>query len=544
MAYRSVEFSSFHGGLNLRDQPDATDPTQCVDVLNVDFTARGAIAQRSGYAFASAGTAANPQTIHPVGSSGITLIIGAGANLQTMDSANALSLPYARVGATAASRWNFVRFGIAGVNNIYFGDGTTTIGRYTPSGPAFAAPTATVNAVPGLAMPLASLLEVTPVTNRLVAGGYVGVVDGPNAAITNPSTVYFSEVNAPETWLTANILNLSPGDGEPITAIVSWGESVFIFKKTKFFVMYGESLNQSGTAVVFNYRTIDTGVGALGKDCVAVGSDGLYFMSAQGIYKTTGGAPVQVSDMIDPFFNNTPAQFFSSSKLNQAAVSASSMTWHQEKLYIAVPTGGSITNNLVLVYDLRNGWWSVWDIPMGSVCSTFFGSSSIPSLFFSHQTSAKIAVLGSSYKTDGCTLVSSTAGSAIPTKWVSGWFNLGSPSVKTLRETKLWGTGKLKFGTGVDYAGASTQQISYPMPDLWGDGTNPSDLWADGSDPNDVWGSGINLSVLMVREAKRGTVFAMTLTGLLTASSDNSFTITRIGYNMRETRVPSIEQGT
>jgi hypothetical protein len=459
-------------------------------------------------------------------------MVGAGTNVYAMSDANVLSAPYVRGGAT--SKWNFVHHGAVGVDNIYFGDGTTTVGRYVPATTTFSAPAG---------MPKGGLLETTPVTNRLAVAGYVGTADGPAASISNPSTVYFSDPSAPETWSLTNVMQFAAGDGEPITALVTWGESLFIFKKTKFFVMYGESISGSGAAV-FNYRTIDTGVGALGKDCVAVGPDGLYFMSAQGVYKTTGGQPTQVSDIVDPFFNNTAAQFFTSSNLNQASSSVASMAWHQEKLYIAVPTGSSLINNLVLVHDPRYNWWSVWDIPMNGLCSTFFGSSQIPSLFFSYANGAvnKIAVLSSGSKTDACTLALPLSGARIITKWVSGWFNLGSPSVKTLREAKVWGTGNVNFGTGVDYSIGSVQQISYPVNDLWGDGTSTTDLWADGTDPADVWGSGGTLDVKMIRETKRGTMFCITIQDTGSATT-NSFTVTRVSYNMRETRIPSIERG-
>ena len=49
MTYKPVQFAGFQGGLNLRDQPDVVSPSQCIDVLNVSFSERGAIVPRDGF---------------------------------------------------------------------------------------------------------------------------------------------------------------------------------------------------------------------------------------------------------------------------------------------------------------------------------------------------------------------------------------------------------------------------------------------------------------------------------------------------------------
>ena len=48
--YRPFPYKGFGGGLNLRDGADVVDEDQAIDALNVLFTTRGAVGQRSGFA--------------------------------------------------------------------------------------------------------------------------------------------------------------------------------------------------------------------------------------------------------------------------------------------------------------------------------------------------------------------------------------------------------------------------------------------------------------------------------------------------------------
>jgi hypothetical protein len=47
--YQATSFKDFSGGLNLRDKADTVGESEAIDLLNVDFTERGAIRQRDGF---------------------------------------------------------------------------------------------------------------------------------------------------------------------------------------------------------------------------------------------------------------------------------------------------------------------------------------------------------------------------------------------------------------------------------------------------------------------------------------------------------------
>lgn len=147
---------------------------------------------------------------------------------------------------------------------------------------------------------------VVPVSNRMAWANFAAAADGPGGAVGDPSTVFFSSANAPDTIDTDNWVYLTSGDGEQITGMAAYRDFLFVFKQTKYFVFYGESLGPDGSTPEFNYRTVTIPVGRVqaggivGAQRCCTGPDGVYFVAGTRLYVTDGGPPRVVNDRIEP----------------------------------------------------------------------------------------------------------------------------------------------------------------------------------------------------------------------------------------------------
>ncbi len=493
MTLTPVPFRNFGSGLNLRDKADAVDPSDCIDCLNVEFTERGAARQRDGYATFTAATTTNqPDSLAAFYTVSGTkqLMIGNGNKLTAVDSAGAA---VASSTAPTASPHFFARFGGPTAQLLYCANGTDQVRSW--DGAAFAAPAYTGTA------PTGKFLAVTPWDNRLVNARRSGTTGG-----DNPSSVRFSDAGVPTTFGANNYVDLTPGDGEQIMGMAVFRNYLFVFKESKFFVFYGTDTDSAG-APIFRYRAVTSGVGLQASRALAVARDGVYFLGRNGVYKTTGNEdqPTLVSDKISPFFTGQVEQWYLGGVLNTSQVTQAAMTWVDEKLYLAVPTGSSSTNTRMLVYDCEYNWWSLWDIAAGCVAS--FRVSSADELVFGYAAVSKnVGRHNMSYVND--------AGVAISSRWRSGWSDLGSSVEKRIRETKLWGAGQIQYAPSRDY-GEATQNAAVDFDaglDTWGDGTG-TDTWGGGTSTSDLWGpTGGVLNPKLARLAIRGTVFSVSIT--------------------------------
>lgn len=487
-SYKPSPYPGFGSGLNLRDLPDVVGPAYAIDLANVTFTERGAVKSRDGYDNFTAAEGTNRyDSMTPYYTSGGTrqLVVGAGNRLEALNTSGAI---VASSTAPTASPHFFARFGGATAEVVYAANGTDQVRQW--NGSAWSTP-----AWSGTA-PTGRFLAVTPWDNRLVNARRGGTTAG-----NNPSSVRFSDQGVPTTFGANNYHDVTPGDGESIMGAVQFGPYVIVFKETRYFVFYGTSTAADGNPV-FEKHTVEAGVGPVSSRAICVSPDGVYFLARNGVYKVTGpGQPVQVSDVIDPFFLGGVSDFYTGGVLNHAQITKAAMTWHEERVYLAVPTASA--NDRLLVYDIKHGWWSLFDIPAAALVSFRVGDQ--PELVFAYASGLKhVGRHSSAYTTDD--------GATITSHWQGGWFDLGSPDVKRVPECKLWGAGKVSYGLAADFQVADFSALAdfAAGVDTWSDGTG-TDTWADGADPNDPWGAGGVLFTTKVRRAQRGTVFSLRL---------------------------------
>lgn len=280
-------------------------------------------------------------------------------------------------------------------------------------------------------------LAVMPSDNRLV--------------VCESSKLSMSDQGAPESFTAGNTLLLSPGDGESVNGAAVFGNQLFVFKKTKFFVFYGTSVGSAGQPI-FNYRTVDTGVGMQTDSprSVCVAPDGVYFVGNNGIYRTTGGPPQKISYKINQFFEPPLSSYWRGTNGGshwEATGTVQRLEWVSGKLYAALSDTTGTDRVQLFVYDLELDSWSAWD---RNACSILGWSSTTAAgdsrrLMLGNATTGSLGYNIGTHRS-GLTSDADTAGGAATTlpifsRYRSAFNLFGTPGRKRLKEVLLTGNG-------------------------------------------------------------------------------------------------------
>lgn len=353
-------------GLKLRDAAEGIPPNACLDGLDFVLDGRGNVVARDGFTFSESISA---QQLVTYGCPNPTL------------TDNVFCSPVKSqlvVAGTSIARGavDSAVFGLAGGSpRTYFAAAANNTPFYL-EGTAFTAPSATsidplTLATTATSMPRASKVCAWPKENRLIFANIQGTADGPckfaggalGSAIGD-SLLIFSEPNLPHNFRSDAWILLGPGDGEGIQDVVSWRDQIFVFKKTKFYVITTTTANLAG-APVFNYRSVDVGLGAMGPSCVAVGHDGVYFVSQNGIQRTRGSDPQLASEDVLPLWGGPINPFFTGSQMDRADMAACQLEIQDDQMWLYVPDGAG--RGELYVYDLTLKYWTRWDPCGGEV---------------------------------------------------------------------------------------------------------------------------------------------------------------------------------
>lgn len=434
------------GGVNLRDDPQEVSSAGAIDLLNVDLDSDGRLRTRDGYDNFTSSAAAARYT----GASYLTNTAGTRRIISSHRATTTISLEVINTSGTITSTQT-----LAAVPTDPYFLSTVCAGGAIGGTPAevmfvtagFVTPGAPVTGLAQLyytngttwVAPGGSgdfyLLALQPIDNRLVG------VQSSGADVREFSKVYFSDPEDP-TSIASNFVRLTSGDGGIINALCTWQNLLFAFKtSSKFFVFFGNSVGATGVPV-FNYRPVEKiGCDAWGGACA--GLDGVYFISKRGIYRTTGGPAELVSQPLDPLFQGINALGISA--INQQYLPLAKIAFHDDRIFVGVPTGSSTYNDTLLVYSPLYNYWTIWNIPVNGMCSAPMGSAFDSDLVFAYGTGSNhIGRQAPAFTTDD--------GTAIATRYQSGFYEPSPGMETTTRWTKLWGSGSPTVNIYTDHA--------------------------------------------------------------------------------------------
>lgn len=443
-----LELPTF-GGLDLRRDPQDIGPGAAIDLLNVELDVAGSIRSRDG--FTSFGTLSG-RVIHlssfaidqPAAYTRLFAAIQDGSGNFKVGAANlAGSVSY--TAALNGLPGDLVGFA-SGSNHYAYGavgDASGHILRWDEGGPSWSYPNVGYSG---------TFCAITPRDARLAI------------ATTNEgsfSRVRFSDPGAPETFTSDNWIDLAPDDGSAITGMAVFADELYVFKSRQFFVHHNTVDNGSGVPI-FDFRPVSTGIGIpheFAGSCVA-SPQGVFFLSTDGIYVTTGGPPRKVSAQLDPLFRNSLPATYTGTAINRQttpwnnSVSRAKLCWFEDRLYFAAPTtsGATAANDRLFVYDPRIDGWLVWDVAASALAAWMNPSDSAIGadvLYFGYASGSNN--LG--WFTPGTT---TDAGTAITAKYRPGWWTPTSGVVRAsdgkrpMRAMALDGSGTVTLKIGVD----------------------------------------------------------------------------------------------
>jgi len=219
--------------------------------------------------------------------------------------------------------------------NILFGTTTVPVGTTTITDPGW--PLTSIPANDNLYFTAApSFLELY--NNQLMLSGFSSM----------SSTVYWSEIGAPDEITPLSFAEFRTEDGDKITGMKTYQGSLIVTKLKSFHRLTGDDPSQ------FSLTQISDQYGCLSNKAIVVWENVLWFLDEKGIVQYNGANIDIVSTPIQPIFDrmNVPAAI-----QNATAVHFR----RQNEVWFAIPIDGSSVNNVILVYDYVVKAWTKYE---------------------------------------------------------------------------------------------------------------------------------------------------------------------------------------
>lgn len=201
---------------------------------------------------------------------------------------------------------------------------------------------------------VASLGGTPPVGNIVCVANNFMFIAGVVAA---PSTVYWSNVNDPNTWPGTSSVNFRYSDGDSITALIEFNQNLVIFKRRSIGMLFTQTASVSGAVTLAPLTQIALGIGCPGKLCVDILPDGrIVFLGTDGhVYSLIGGTLLQDISNSSEGSNIQPTLNTMNFSRLPYAVLRHYPTRNQ--FWLSMSSASSTTNDTVFIYDYQLNVW-------------------------------------------------------------------------------------------------------------------------------------------------------------------------------------------
>ena len=193
---------------------------------------------------------------------------------------------------------------------------------------------------------------------------HIGYMFG--AGPSNPTYLYYSDINLPTKWASDQFLRVGDGDGYPIKGLVQFGSNLLITKDDgkgsgSCWLLY----TPSGEPTTWQIARMNVQYGSIAPKALARFSTFIMLMNKNGVFDLAEGTVGE--SILNPMsYKIEPDAFKFSSDYIKDSVA---VTW-KNKVYMTVPVDGSVRNNKIYVYDFvqgqsdvskATGAWAKWD---------------------------------------------------------------------------------------------------------------------------------------------------------------------------------------
>jgi hypothetical protein len=472
------------GGLNLLVDSTEVGMSGAVDMLNAE-TVRvlGRLATRAGLSRLVTGTA----TYHKIGGTSAFSMVAC-RNTGSVLQLDVVST-FASTVTAAGTTWGSSSTRVTSIQPILV-SGVSRGVVASRSGSSNESLRLDDGSAPGVGSP--RYIALTPWDDRGVQAHFTSAGGTPSGANGTTSTVFFSNPGDFTTWGANNWIELMPDDGDPITGITVWREFLFVIKRRQMFVFYGTSTLSDGSPV-FNYRAVNLPARARvttngGGENMIAGSDGVYLLLGDGVYRTTGGVPVLVSRPVSSVFDRTGP-----TSMLFPASGDWNIGYAANRVYLTYTVSGTFRT---LVFDTVTGTWLLWDLSAGQSAQP---TNVIDWVDANGTPTTYVASGGRVYSIDPT--VTSDDGTAIAWSYTTGYSSAGG-----YYRQRIVSSGERKNHFKVDLLGSGT--ITHQVLTLNG---RPNDVADPGGSV--TLGTSPALARGSRRRGARGTHFAHKLSG-------------------------------
>lgn len=320
-------------GVNLEQNPRFIGDTELSECVNFDLERGGELTKRKGFEQISSGATlgSNPVEIlgHYLTSTHSQIIVKAGSNVYYSNDGISFTLLGNYSDASFGVQYNSLFYIIRSGATIIEWNGTAASDiTGSPSG-----------------------------TFAIIHKERMFVLNSVASGSLN-SRYYFSlPGNVASTgWVGTNFIDVQPGDGDFLVAMVILQDLLILFKGKTTWALYTQ-----GTTSDWQQRNLSYEVGCISKYSIQLAQDSIYFSGESSIYRTDGASFEKISTPINSVIEDRI--------VNLTTINKDSFAYWEDKLICLIAPDSSTRR--YFVYHFKSEGWTEWSFAGGIIPSTF-----------------------------------------------------------------------------------------------------------------------------------------------------------------------------